>query len=129
MFVSETLRQGFSYVYMELAFVAAEADLHKLRHSLKILSETEKQLRISKNQTTWLTAALLQLSSIDSSSLDEHELKCCSRNIDDKGKECQNPFIFQILNSFLCVCMCMCMCEGVYVCLFVFICLNYLCLL
>ncbi|MQL87315.1 hypothetical protein Taro_019853 [Colocasia esculenta] len=38
----------------------AEAGLKKLRHALKILSETEKQLRTSKNQATWLTVALLQ---------------------------------------------------------------------
>lgn len=42
----------------------AEADLQKLSHALRILSEAEKQLRISKNQTTWFTVALLQLSSI-----------------------------------------------------------------
>ncbi|KAL8260986.1 hypothetical protein R6Q59_025035 [Mikania micrantha] len=29
-----------------------------LNNSLKILSEAEKQLRASKNQTTWLTVAL-----------------------------------------------------------------------
>jgi len=36
--------------------------MHKLRHALKVLSETEKQLRTSKNQATWLTVALLQFS-------------------------------------------------------------------
>lgn len=41
----------------------SEADLQQLNNALKILSETEKQLRASKNQTTWLTVALLQLSS------------------------------------------------------------------
>ncbi|KAL1333668.1 hypothetical protein HN51_062544 [Arachis hypogaea] len=40
----------------------SEADMQKLSHALKVLSETEKQLRISKNQRTWFTAALLQLS-------------------------------------------------------------------
>lgn len=45
----------------------AEADMQQLRHALKILSETEKQLRTSKNQTTWLTVALLQLSSAGAS--------------------------------------------------------------
>ncbi|KAK6148235.1 hypothetical protein DH2020_019147 [Rehmannia glutinosa] len=42
----------------------SEADMHQLSHALKILSQTEKQLRMSKNQTTWLTVALLQLSSV-----------------------------------------------------------------
>ncbi|KAJ0755177.1 putative DNA-directed DNA polymerase [Helianthus annuus] len=41
----------------------SEAELQQLNNALKILSETEKQLRASKNQTTWLTVALLQLSS------------------------------------------------------------------
>lgn len=45
----------------------AEAELEQLRHALKILLETEKQLRMSKNQTTWLTVALLQLSSTGAS--------------------------------------------------------------
>ncbi|KAK4428148.1 protein STICHEL-like 2 [Sesamum alatum] len=40
----------------------SEADMQQLSHALKVLSETEKQLRMSKNQTTWLTVALLQLS-------------------------------------------------------------------
>ncbi|XLR04366.1 hypothetical protein S83_070564, partial [Arachis hypogaea] len=39
-----------------------EADMQKLSHALKVHSETEKQLRMSKNQRTWFTAALLQLS-------------------------------------------------------------------
>jgi hypothetical protein len=41
-------------------FSAAEVDVHKLRNALEILSETEKQLKTTKNQSTWLTAALLQ---------------------------------------------------------------------
>ncbi|KAJ0972811.1 hypothetical protein J5N97_020770 [Dioscorea zingiberensis] len=39
--------------------------LPPLRRALKILSETEKQLRTSKNQATWLTVALLQFSTED----------------------------------------------------------------
>ncbi|KAK6920596.1 hypothetical protein RJ641_014274 [Dillenia turbinata] len=53
----------------------SESDLHKLSHALKILSETEKQLRTSKNQTTWLTVALLQLSSVEPSVLDANDPK------------------------------------------------------
>ncbi|XP_051123191.1 protein STICHEL-like 2 [Andrographis paniculata] len=45
----------------------SEADLQQLSSALNILLQTEKQLRLSKNQTTWLTAALLQLSSTGSS--------------------------------------------------------------
>ncbi|XP_054805354.1 protein STICHEL-like 2 isoform X2 [Prosopis cineraria] len=48
----------------------SELELQKLNHALRILSETEKQLRISKNQTTWFTVALLQLSSVEHSSVE-----------------------------------------------------------
>ncbi|KAK6124257.1 hypothetical protein DH2020_042009 [Rehmannia glutinosa] len=36
-------------------------DMEKLRQALKTLSEAEKQLRLSNDRMTWLTAALLQL--------------------------------------------------------------------
>ncbi|KAE8689855.1 Protein STICHEL-like 3 [Hibiscus syriacus] len=36
-------------------------DMEKLRQALKTLSEAEKQLRLSNDKLTWLTAALLQL--------------------------------------------------------------------
>uniref|UniRef100_A0ACD5VTH9 Uncharacterized protein n=1 Tax=Avena sativa TaxID=4498 RepID=A0ACD5VTH9_AVESA len=36
-------------------------DMEKLRQALKTLSEAEKQLRVSNDKATWLTAALLQL--------------------------------------------------------------------
>ncbi|XP_068464903.1 protein STICHEL-like 2 isoform X2 [Phaseolus vulgaris] len=57
----------------------SEADLQRLSHALRILSESEKQLRISKNQTTWFTAALLQLSSVEYSSADTNTTKLCTR--------------------------------------------------
>ena len=57
--------------------MVAEADLNKLSHALRILSETEKQLRISKNQTTWFTVALLQLSSTESSAGNANEAQLC----------------------------------------------------
>ncbi|KAH6819955.1 AAA-type ATPase family protein [Perilla frutescens var. hirtella] len=53
----------------------SEAEMEQLRHALKILSETEKQLRMSKNQTTWLTVALLQLSSAGGASHVEDTLR------------------------------------------------------
>nr|DAD34374.1 TPA_asm: hypothetical protein HUJ06_005014 [Nelumbo nucifera] len=62
----------------------SEEDLHKLRSALKILSETEKQLRTSKNQTTWLTVALLQLSSVESPSLDSNDLRVCFQTTQEK---------------------------------------------
>ncbi|KAI5072242.1 hypothetical protein GOP47_0012348 [Adiantum capillus-veneris] len=38
----------------------AKEDMERLRQALKTLSEAEKQLRVSSDRTTWLTAALLQ---------------------------------------------------------------------
>ncbi|EFJ14200.1 hypothetical protein SELMODRAFT_423688 [Selaginella moellendorffii] len=38
----------------------SKEDLERLRQALKILSEAEKQVRASSDQTTWLTAAILQ---------------------------------------------------------------------
>ncbi|KAL9434078.1 hypothetical protein AB3S75_028835 [Citrus x aurantiifolia] len=61
----------------------SEADMQKLSRALKILSETEKQLRMSKHQTTWLTVALLQLSSSEYS-LDLNDSKLCLRYAHDK---------------------------------------------
>ncbi|XP_043724241.1 protein STICHEL-like 2 [Telopea speciosissima] len=69
-----------------LSFVIAEANLQKLRHALKVLSETEKQLRSSKNQTTWLTVALLQLSSVESSSLDANDSRVCLRTVSERDE-------------------------------------------
>lgn len=39
----------------------SKEDMEKLRQALKTLSEAEKQLRMSHDKLTWLTAALLQL--------------------------------------------------------------------
>ncbi|KAL5555369.1 hypothetical protein UlMin_037605 [Ulmus minor] len=43
-----------------------EAELERLKHALKLLSEAEKQLRISSERSTWFTATLLQLGSMPS---------------------------------------------------------------
>ncbi|KAK7330579.1 hypothetical protein VNO77_24775 [Canavalia gladiata] len=59
----------------------SEADLQKLGHALRILSEAEKQLRISRNQTTWFTAALLQLSTIEYSSGDANDTNLSMRGV------------------------------------------------
>ncbi|KAF0914881.1 hypothetical protein E2562_032801 [Oryza meyeriana var. granulata] len=50
---------------------SAEVDVHKLRNALEILSETEKQLKTTKNQSTWLTAALLQFNMREPYCLDD----------------------------------------------------------
>ena len=77
--------------------VIAEADMQKLSHALRILSEAEKQLRMSKNQTTWLTVALLQLTSKESSSLDTNDSKLCLRNPQDQGENHHN-YCFLTIN-------------------------------
>ncbi|XP_059652107.1 protein STICHEL isoform X2 [Cornus florida] len=45
----------------------SEAELERLKHALKLLSEAEKQLRVSSERSTWFTATLLQLGSVPSS--------------------------------------------------------------
>ncbi|XVE56669.1 hypothetical protein DITRI_Ditri04bG0029200 [Diplodiscus trichospermus] len=87
---------------------SSEADLQKLSHALRILSETEKHLRVSKNQTTWLTVALLQLSSVESNFLEVNDSKLCLANAQHKegdsnstsstGEKSNHPFT--------------CMCNG-----------------
>ncbi|XP_021720793.1 protein STICHEL-like [Chenopodium quinoa] len=44
----------------------SESELEKLKHALKLLSESEKQLRVSSERSTWFTATLLQLGSVTS---------------------------------------------------------------
>lgn len=41
--------------------LVSKEDTERLRQALKVLSEAEKQLRVSNDKITWLTAALLQL--------------------------------------------------------------------
>ncbi|WOG84289.1 hypothetical protein DCAR_0103472 [Daucus carota subsp. sativus] len=43
-----------------------DAELDRLKHALKLLSEADKQLRTSSEQSTWFTATLLQLGSVPS---------------------------------------------------------------
>lgn len=76
---------SFSALTSLLFCFLAEADLQHLSHALKVLSETEKQLRTSKNQTTWLTVALLQLNS-GSSSLDANETPLCRSTVHARGE-------------------------------------------
>ncbi|CAH9148158.1 unnamed protein product [Cuscuta epithymum] len=65
----------------------SEVGTVQLSHALKILSEAEKQLRTSKSQSTWLTASLLQLSSIGSS-VDASEARLCSRTVYPQDGNC-----------------------------------------
>ncbi|XP_018471253.1 protein STICHEL-like 2 isoform X2 [Raphanus sativus] len=65
----------------------SEEEMEKLSNALKILSDAEKQLRASKNQTTWLTVALLQLSNdVDLSSTSSD---CPCDEVNSETEECQ----------------------------------------
>lgn len=77
-------------------FVIAEVDMQKLSQALKILSDTEKQFRMSKNQTTWLTVALLQLSSMESFSSDANDLKLCFKDAQGQGEDCHDLLLLNI---------------------------------
>ncbi|KAL7588444.1 hypothetical protein Lser_V15G38756 [Lactuca serriola] len=43
-----------------------EAEIERLKHALKLLSESEKQLRLLSERSTWFTTTLLQLGSVPS---------------------------------------------------------------
>lgn len=74
-------------VLLDSFTIVAEANLQKLNHALRILSETEKHLRISKNQTTWFTVALLQLSSAEYSSVEANDTKLNLRDACNGGAQ------------------------------------------
>lgn len=52
-------------------YTVADVGLQKLRNALKVLSETDKQLRSSKSCATWLTVALLQFNTGDTTDVDD----------------------------------------------------------
>jgi hypothetical protein len=54
---------ALSNVLALLPSVVTDAELERLQQALKILSDAEKQLRLSSERSTWFTAALLQLGS------------------------------------------------------------------
>lgn len=77
-----------------MLLAASGIGMQKLRGALKILSETEKQLRSSKNQATWLTVALLELSTLEASSITEfNSSHPCSEMPYLRGK---NSFCFNM---------------------------------
>lgn len=91
----------------------SEAEKQQLSHALKVLSETEKQLRMSKNQTTWLTAALLQLSSVGPS-LDAKDGNLCLRTVyeqDPDGHLCSTSSTSESLKHLT-----SCACESMESC-------------
>lgn len=76
-----------------------EAELERLQQALKILSEAEKQLRLSSERGTWFTAALLQLGSghnteraRSSSSSKQSTRKMSGGAVMEEGTRC-DPFL------------------------------------
>ncbi|XVF23176.1 hypothetical protein REPUB_Repub13aG0014700 [Reevesia pubescens] len=61
-----------------------EAELERLKDALKLLSEAEKQLRVSSERSTWFTATLLQIGSLPSPDLTQSG---CSRRQSSKTTE------------------------------------------
>lgn len=86
-YLSLYLHIFFIWWKLQVSFFTAEGDMQRLSHALKILSESEKQLRMSRNQSTWLTAALLQLSSLEASAVDVNDSKSSIRNGHDRGQD------------------------------------------
>uniref|UniRef100_A0A0E0F453 Uncharacterized protein n=1 Tax=Oryza meridionalis TaxID=40149 RepID=A0A0E0F453_9ORYZ len=70
-----------------------DAELERLQQALKILSDAEKQIRLSSERSTWFTAALLQLGSghnsemIQSRSSSKQSAKATSEIVMDAVRE------------------------------------------
>ncbi|XP_039020178.1 protein STICHEL-like 2 isoform X1 [Hibiscus syriacus] len=84
----------------------SESSLQKLSHALRVLSETEKHLRVSKNQTTWLTVALLQLSSMESNFMNANDSKLCFPNAQHKDSDSNSTSstVERSNHPFTCMC-------------------------
>lgn len=52
--------------YLHDSLPVTEAELERFKNALKLLSESEKHLRVSSERSTWFTATLLQLGSVPS---------------------------------------------------------------
>ncbi|KAF9685124.1 hypothetical protein SADUNF_Sadunf03G0021800 [Salix dunnii] len=65
-FSSALIRILLIFMDPSTVFLVTEAELVRLKHALKLLSEAQKQLRISSDRSTWFTATLLQLGSTPS---------------------------------------------------------------
>ncbi|XP_009790508.1 protein STICHEL-like 2 isoform X2 [Nicotiana tabacum] len=97
----------------QISACEAEAEKQQLSHALKVLSDTEKQLRMSKNQTTWLTAALLQLSSVGAL-VDAKVGNSCMRTVyqqDPDGNPCSTSSTSESLKH-----LSTCACESIESC-------------
>ncbi|XP_072969943.1 protein STICHEL-like 1 [Typha angustifolia] len=84
-----------------------ECELERLQKALKILSDAEKQLRLSSERSTWFTAALLQLGSAQnsephqSSSSSKKSVKRSSDGATDKARDNSTGKISQESKSSL----------------------------
>ncbi|XP_057465104.1 protein STICHEL-like 2 [Actinidia eriantha] len=104
--LSGKCQQGSSEVRRKFfSRYASEANLQQLNQALKILSETEKQLRTSKSQTTWLIVALLQLSSVGCSLTDANDLKLRERIVHPRDGDYSTTSTSESL-KYLVTCAC-----------------------
>ncbi|CAA6659614.1 unnamed protein product [Spirodela intermedia] len=81
----------------------ADLGLQKLRNALKVLSETDKQLRSSKSCATWLTVALLQFNTGDPTDIDDSMTLVRTSNLKDEPL-CRSFSTRESLQSSLCEC-------------------------
>ncbi|XP_010930355.1 protein STICHEL [Elaeis guineensis] len=75
-----------------------EAELERLQQALKILSDAEKQLRLSSERSTWFTAALLQLGSGHNLETNEssNSSKHSAKKLNDSASEMvKNPLFIK----------------------------------
>jgi len=76
-----------------LPSVVTDAELERLQQALRILSDAEKQIRLSSERSTWFTAALLQLGSghnseiIQSRSSSKQSVKATSETMMESVRE------------------------------------------
>ncbi|XP_011011711.1 PREDICTED: protein STICHEL-like isoform X2 [Populus euphratica] len=87
--IMDIIAGTYNVVYAEHgdSLIVTEAELERLKHALRLLSEAEKQLRISSDRSTWFTATLLQLGSTPSMDL---TLSSSSRRQSSRTTE-ENP--------------------------------------
>lgn len=75
-----------------------EAELERLKHALKLLSEAEKQLRVSSERSTWFTATLLQLGSMpspDHTHSGSSRRPSCKTPEDDQSSSSREPTAYK----------------------------------
>ncbi|KAE8736293.1 AAA-type ATPase family protein isoform 10 [Hibiscus syriacus] len=94
------------FIVSSVANCIIKLSLLKLSHALRALSETEKHSRVSKNQTTWLTVALLRLSSMESNFMNTNDSKLCLPNAQHKDSDSSSTSSTGARSNHPFTCMC-----------------------